>query len=81
MKKIILILVIIVVTSDMLLAQCYPNRHNTNWYDGWVSCMPAENPNPERMESHWILFKMGYPIISRNIITLRDELSGKSNGI
>jgi len=27
------------------------------------------------------LHKMGYPIISREKITLQDELSGKSNGI
>jgi hypothetical protein len=38
----------------LMNAQCYPDRHNTTWYDGWISCEASENPNPDRGESHWI---------------------------
>lgn len=44
----------------LMNAQCYPDRHNTTWYDGWISCEASENPNPERGVSHWILYHLGY---------------------
>ncbi len=42
------------------LSQCYPDRHNTTWFDGWVSCEEAENPNPERGDSHWIMYDFNH---------------------
>jgi hypothetical protein len=36
--------------------QCFPDRHNTTWFDGWVSCETAESPNPNRESGHWILY-------------------------
>jgi len=42
------------------LAQCYPDRHNTTWFDGWVSCEESENPNPERGDSHWIMYDFNH---------------------
>jgi len=42
-------------------AQCYPDRHSTNWFDGWVSCTAAMNPNTEHGMSHWILYDFGSP--------------------
>ncbi len=41
--------------------QCYPDRHNTNWYDGWMSCNTATNPNNLRPDSHWIKYDLGSP--------------------
>jgi hypothetical protein len=41
-------------------AQCYPDRHNTTWYDGWISCEASDNPNPVREKSHWIFYNLGY---------------------
>ena len=40
-------------------AQCYPDRHNTTWFDAWISCRKAPNPNPQRDSSHWILYDFG----------------------
>lgn len=37
-------------------AQCYPDRHSTNFFDGWISCEPAASPNPDRPVSHFILY-------------------------
>lgn len=37
-------------------AQCYPDRHSTNFFDGWISCEPAASPNPARPASHFILY-------------------------
>ena len=42
-----------------LQAQCYIDRHNTTWYDAWVSCTPAPSPNMVRGEGHWLLYNLG----------------------
>lgn len=41
-----------------LNAQCYPDRHSTNWFDAWISCQEKENPNPVNKAGHWILFDL-----------------------
>lgn len=43
------------------IGQCYPDRHNTSWFDGWISCDKSENPNNKREESHWISYDFGKP--------------------
>ena len=58
MRK-LLIIISVVLLGNALFSQCYPDRHNTTWYDGWVSCEAAINPNPERPFSHWIMFDLG----------------------
>ena len=40
-------------------SQCYPDRHNTNWFDAWVSCQASQNPNPVRGVGHWIQYDFG----------------------
>ncbi|MCB0688866.1 MAG: discoidin domain-containing protein, partial [Saprospiraceae bacterium] len=42
-----------------LLGQCYPDRHSTTWFDGWVSCEAFPNPNAGRGLSHWIMYDFG----------------------
>ncbi len=61
MKNILLIIAITLIGVAELDAQCFPDRHSTNWYDGWVSCELAESPNPDRWDSHWILYNFGEP--------------------
>lgn len=39
--------------------QCFPDRHSTNWFDGWISCEATPNPNNKYGESHWILYDLG----------------------
>ena len=56
MKKIIFLIAVLVGLSNMAFSQCFPNRHSTNFFDGWVSCDPAANPNPARPVSHFILY-------------------------
>lgn len=46
--------------SFYVSGQCLPDRHSTNWFDGWVSCESSVNPNPIRGTSHWILYDLGY---------------------
>lgn len=60
MKKTIIIVLLFAFTSANLLAQCFLDRHNTTWYDGWISCTASVNPNPVRGESHWILYNLNY---------------------
>ncbi|MEM1220445.1 MAG: T9SS type A sorting domain-containing protein [Bacteroidota bacterium] len=39
---------------------CIEDGHSVNINDSWVSCELAPNPNPERGESHWVLYDLGY---------------------
>ena len=41
-----------------LNGQCYPDRHNTSWFNGWASCETVASPNDARGESHWILYDL-----------------------
>jgi len=60
MKKILLLFTLVVFTYAYMHAQCAPDRHNTTWFDGWLSCSTSANPNPARGESHWILYNFHY---------------------
>ncbi|MBY5958977.1 discoidin domain-containing protein [Membranicola marinus] len=42
-----------------LHGQCYPDRHNTSWTAGWVSCETAKSPNENRGQSHWAYYDFG----------------------
>lgn len=44
----------------MVFGQCYEDRHDTSWNEGWISCHADENPNPQRGLSHWILYDFGH---------------------
>jgi hypothetical protein len=59
MKKTIFLIAALVGLSQMAFSQCYPNRHSTNFYDGWVSCEAAPSPNPARPVSHFIMYDFG----------------------
>ena len=61
MQKTLLIAILTIATSANVLAQCFLDRHNTTWYDGWISCTASLNPNPVRGESHWIMYNLNYP--------------------
>lgn len=51
---------IITIISLNLSAQCYPDRHNTTWYNGWISCKENLSPNPARGVGHWIMYDFGH---------------------
>ncbi len=61
MKKTIIIALFFAFTYTNISAQCFLDRHNTTWYDGWISCETSMNPNAVRGESHWILYDFNYP--------------------
>lgn len=50
---------ILLVLPQILLGQCYPDRHNTSWTDAWISCEKSQNPNGNRGQSHWIAYDFG----------------------
>ena len=58
MKKIAIILLLISLFQNYL-GQCYLDRHNTTWYDGWISCQTSPSPNPARGNSHWVQYNLG----------------------
>ncbi|MCF6171394.1 MAG: discoidin domain-containing protein [Bacteroidales bacterium] len=60
MKKIFLLLFAGTIFLAETSAQCFPDRHNSTWFDGWISCDEAESPNPERGMSHWIMYDFVY---------------------
>lgn len=53
-----IIIAAILFTGTYAFAQCFPDRHSTNWFDAWVSCETRSNPNPLNGESHWILYHL-----------------------
>ncbi len=57
---ILLLILTVLLPSSTLQSQCYPDRHNTSWYDTWTSCSKKASPNPKRDSSHWILYQLGY---------------------
>ena len=61
MKKTILIAIFFAFSCANILGQCFLDRHNTTWFDQWMSCTTSMNPNPVRGESHWILYDFNYP--------------------
>jgi hypothetical protein len=60
MKNLFILLILSVSFQLTLQAQCFPDRHNTTWYDGWVSCEASDNPNAIRGQSHWLMYDFGY---------------------
>lgn len=44
---------------SQLFSQAYPDRHNTSWTDGWISCEETESPNVKRDPGHWIMYDFG----------------------
>jgi hypothetical protein len=46
-------------TAIQATAQCYPDRHNTSWNEGWLSCSTAPHPIAERPDGHWIKYDLG----------------------
>jgi len=58
--KYIFSLFIVFISVLQINAQCYPDRHNTTWFDGWESCEMSDNPNSSRGLSHWILYDLGH---------------------
>ena len=34
------------------------DRHNTSYNAAWLSCIEAQNPNPERGTGHWIMYDL-----------------------
>ena len=59
MKTLVLTLFLTALGSATGWGQCYPDRHNTSWFDGWLSCQTSTNPNDARGESHWISYDFG----------------------
>jgi|SRR5687768_8352970 len=59
MKKYILLFALAFFLHTLSKAQCFPDRHSTNFFDGWISCEPAANPNPLRPKSHFIMYDFG----------------------
>ena len=56
-------LILFVCSVQQSLAQCYPDRHSTTWYDSWISCETSPNPNGSYQNSHWILYNLGYEYV------------------
>lgn len=52
-------IILIVGLSNSIYCQCYPDRHNTNITDSWLSCDVATNPNSANADGHWIMYDLG----------------------
>jgi len=43
--------------TNELISQCYPDRHNSNMENLWLSCTKSNSPNPNSDKSHWVLYE------------------------
>jgi len=59
-KRIIYIAIILGLSFQFSNSQCFPDRHSTSWFDGWISCNTTTNPNVAYGNSHWIMYDLGY---------------------
>ncbi len=58
MKK-YLALISVIFGWQSAFSQCFPDRHNTSWFDSWISCESSLSPNQIRGEGHWIMYDFG----------------------
>jgi hypothetical protein len=56
----ITLLAVLILLGQALSAQCYPDRHNTNWYDAWISCETSVGPIASYGERHWVQYDLGH---------------------
>lgn len=59
MKHCYFLLFFLAFASAKTSGQCNPDRHNTTWFDSWMSCDSSLNPNAIRGNSHWIMYDFG----------------------
>jgi hypothetical protein len=52
-------LVCILGITSIGYGQYNPDRHNTSYNAGWISCEASDSPNPARGNSHWIMYDFG----------------------
>ena len=43
-------------SGNSVISQCDTLRHNSTWFDGWISCETNPSPNAARDPGHWILY-------------------------
>ena len=60
MKKLLILITFILFVNTNLQSQCFPDRHNSNWFDGWISCATSNNPNTSRGNTHWLLYDLNH---------------------
>lgn len=53
--KYCLVLLLFLLEINCVIAQC--ESAENYWIESWVSCVSKENPNPNRSDSHWLLFE------------------------
>ena len=75
MKSFILIIGLLF-SVQLAFGQCYSDRHNTSWFEGWISCDEFPSPNEIRGDGHWILydFKKTYRLGNSHIWNVNDPL-------
>ena len=54
------LLVLCLIPSNYLIAQCNATKYSTNEKDSWLSCQTSINPNLNRGSSHWLQYDLGY---------------------
>jgi hypothetical protein len=58
-SKILVALFMLYLSKSSAQVIAFPDRHNTNTQDSWVSCLQSANPNSSRGLSHWIKYDLG----------------------
>ena len=59
MKPTYILTLLLCLTYQLAFAQCFPDRHNTNAYDGWISCETSPHPVEGLDDGHWLMYDFG----------------------
>ena len=59
MKTNVILIYLLFFGVSNVYGQYNPDRHNTSYNAGWISCESKESPNPVRGNSHWIMYDLG----------------------
>jgi len=58
MRNKLFTVIICVFSFNIAMTQCFPDRHNANEDASWLSCATSPSPNPDRGDSHWVLYEL-----------------------
>lgn len=68
-----------ILSFNNIYAQCFDDRHSMVAEDAWLSCETSENPNPERGDSHWIMYDFGEIYVLDDLDLWNYNVLGASN--
>ena len=78
-KSILFFLLFIILAIKIEAQVCQDIDSSNNWVNSWVSCDKSTSPNPERPNSHWLLYEFDEPQAINTCHIWNANRKGESN--